>query len=93
MLAVGIDLRGQVVAVALRVLVPGLHRAADAEVERVPEHGRPRPLGLLGRPVGGAVVDDEDVEVRALLVDRRHDPRDRLLLVVGGHDRELLVKG
>ena len=92
MLAVGIDLGRKVVGVALRVLVAGLDGTADAEVERVLDHGRAGPLGLLGGTVGRPVVDDQDVEVGALLVDRRHDARDGLLLVVGGDDRESVAE-
>ncbi len=51
MLTVAVDLHGDVVAVAEGELVAGLHRAADAEVERVADHDRTRLLGDGDGPV------------------------------------------
>ena len=62
MLAVGVDLHRDVVAVAQRVAVAGAHGAADAEVEGQPAHQRAGGRGPLGGGVAGAVVDDEDVD-------------------------------
>ena len=64
-LAVAVDLDGDVVAALGGVHVARLHGAADAEVVRVAEHLRAGRAGAVGRVVGGAVVDDDDVEVRA----------------------------
>ena len=62
-LAVAVDAHGEVVAVLERVAEAGLHGAADPEVERQPEHARARrSAATLGRAVGRAVVDDDDVE-------------------------------
>ena len=88
-LAVAVDLDGDVVVVAQRVLVARLDRAADPEVVRVADHDRALGLGLGGGRVVGAVVDDEDVEARRLALDVAHDAADHPRLVVGGHDREL----
>ena len=52
---------------------------------------RARRAGAVGRRVGGAVVDDEDVEVGAVTTDLSDDAADRGLLVVGRHDRQRLV--
>ncbi len=85
-LAVAVDLDGDVVAVSERVLVAGLHRAADAEVEGMAEDHRPFGLGLDDGFVGRAVVDDEDVEPWRLALDVANDAADHPLLVVGGND-------
>ena len=64
-LAVAVDLDGDVVAVLERVLVARLHRAADAEVERHPHDACAGGARGPRRVVGRAVVDDQHVEVRA----------------------------
>ena len=88
MLPVGVELDGDVVAVPQGVAVARPHRAAHAEVERELAHQGPGLAGVPGGAVGGAVVDDEDVDVAvhvAQLADRAADER---LLVEGGHDDE-----
>ena len=54
-------------------LKPGLHGAADADVEGEPQHGRSVRLGHVRRVVGRRVVDDDDVDRR----DRRPGSRRR----------------
>ena len=80
-LAVAVDLHGELVAVLERVAEAGLDGAADAEVERQAEDVRARRGGDRGGAVGRAVVDDDDLEARvegADLVDHaapRSPPR------------------
>jgi len=88
-LAVPVDLRRDFVVVAKRVLEPGLHRPADAEVEGMPHDHRAACLRLGRGVVDRAVVDDDDVEVGRLTVDVPHHASDHPLLVIGGDDREL----
>ena len=92
-LAVAVDLGGDVVAVAERVLEAGLHRAPDPGVERMAQDHRAAGLGLGRAVVGRAVVDHDDVEARRLAMDLTHHPADHPLLVVGRDDRELAEVG
>ena len=87
-LAVAVDLHGEVEAVLERVLVAGLDRAADPEVEGEPDDPRARLGGEPGGRVGRAVVDDEDLEFRVDRADLAHDGGDRAGLVVRRHDRQ-----
>jgi len=92
-LAIAVDLRGDVVAVPQGVLEAGLHRAADADVEGMADdHGAAR-LGLGRGVVDRAVVDHDDVEVRRVPMDVADHAADHPLLVVGGDDRELAELG
>ena len=93
MLAVAVDLDGDVVAALEREAVPRLHGTADAEVERQPQHVRAAVGGHARRAVGRAVVDDDDVEVgieAADLVDHAADGR---LLVQRRDDGDALEVG
>ena len=87
-LPVGVDLHGHVVAVAQGVAVAGPHGTAHAEVERQPAHGGPGRRRHLGRAVGGAVVDDQQVRPRDARVDLPQGLGDARLLVPCGHDDE-----
>ena len=89
-LPVGVDLYSEVVAVLVRIPVARLHRAPDAEVEGMHEHVSPGRAGLCRRAVGGAVIDDHDLEAGLLHADRVHDRADVPLLVVCGDYRECL---
>src|SRR6185503_6987853 len=61
-LAIAIDLDGELVAVLEGVAVAGLHGSTDAEVEREPQDGRARSGGALPGLVRRAVIDHDDVE-------------------------------
>jgi hypothetical protein len=87
-LAVGIDLDGDVEAVITSVLEPGLDSAADAEVVREPDDVGAGVLGCLGRPVGRAVVDHDHLKAGLGGADLGNDTGDRVLLVEGGNDRD-----
>ncbi len=90
MLAVAVDTHRKVVAVLEGEAKAGLHRAADTEVERQPQHARTLAARDPRRPVDGAVVDDDDVQPGiegAQLVDHASD---RVLLVQRGDDRDAL---
>ena len=87
MLAVAVDLGGDVVGVPERVLEAGLHRAADPGVEGVAQDDRAAVLRLGRGVVGGAVVDHHDVELGGLAADLAHHAAHHPLLVVGGDDR------
>ena len=87
-LPVAVDLDREVEVVLQRVLVSGLHRAPDAEIEREPEDDRARLLGRLGGAVGRAVVDDDDLEVRVRSSDLADHGRNRVLLVVRRNDHD-----
>ena len=91
-LAVAVDLNGDLVAVLVRVDVAGLHRAADAEVERQPQHRAPRPRRALRGAVRRAVVDDEHVELGRPLVDLGDRRGDGFGLVEGGDDGEIAAQ-
>ena len=88
MLAVGIDLDGDVVAVVPRVLVARLHGTADAEVEGQLQHDRAGLAGHLRGGVARAVVHDGDVNVGPLALDRADHIAHGARLVEGGDDRE-----
>src|SRR5690606_1042686 len=60
-LAVAVELHDRVVALARGELERGAHRGADAEVDRVRQHGHAGGPGDAGGLVAGAVVDDDDV--------------------------------
>ena len=92
-LAVAVHLDSDVVALDERVAVARLHGAADAEVEGVAQHRRAGGAGALGGRVGGAVVHDQHVEAGRLAAQLVHDLGDRLLLVQGGHHRDLSSPG
>ena len=66
----------------------GLHGAADPEVEREADDVRAVLRGDLGRAVGRAVGDDDDVEARVECAQLVDDAADRLLLVERGDDRD-----
>ena len=72
MLAVGVDLDENLVAMAVGVTEPGAHGRADPEVERVTHHRRPGGEGPLGGGIGRTVIDDEDVGAE-FGSDRRND--------------------
>jgi hypothetical protein len=81
-LAVGVDLDDEVVAVADRVPVARPDRPADAGVDHVFDHRRAVAPGDLGGVVRGAVVDhDHPVDVLPGLFDHGADGG---CLVVGG---------
>jgi len=86
MLAVAVDLRGEVEALAVRQLQPGLHRAADPEILAQPQQARAVRPRDLGGPVGRAVVDDHRLERDAGGSGQRLD------LVEQATERRLLVE-
>jgi hypothetical protein len=88
-LAVAVHLSRDVVAVRERVLEARLDGAPDSEVEGMAKDRRPPRLRLGGGCVGGAVVDDQDVESGGVALDVAHHPADHPGLVVGGDDRQL----
>ncbi len=85
-LPVAVDLDRDVEALVARVLKARLDGAADAEVVRKADDARAGGDGLACRPVGRAVVDDDDLEVRVGGTDLRDDRRDRGRLVIRGDD-------
>ena len=88
MLAVAVDLHGDVEAVGERVAEAGLHRSADPEVEREPEEPGAGRLGDRSGPVVRAVVHDDDLEVRIRGADLLDHPADRGGLVERRDDRD-----
>ena len=68
-LAVAVNLDGDVVAVHGGIAVAGLHGPADAEIKRKADHGD-FAGDLADGVVGGAIVDDQDVEIRQRPVSR-----------------------
>ena len=92
MLAVGIDLDGDVVAVVPGVLVARLYGSADAEVEGQLQHDRAGLAGHLRGGVARAVVDHSDVDVGALALDRTDHISHRAGLVERGDDREAALR-
>ena len=87
-LAVPVDLHGDVEAVGQGVAEAGLHGAADPEIEG--EDEEPGPGGFRDRtgPVVGAVVHDDDVEARISCPDLLDHPPDRGGLVERRDDRD-----
>ena len=87
-LAVGVEVGAEVVALAQRVEVAGLQRRAEALVERK----RGDEDAALARPrrgrVGRAVVDDEDVGARQVLAHVGDHPGKRGLLIPGRDEDE-----
>ena len=80
-LAVGVEVGAEVIAVAQGVQVAGLKRRPESLVEGQRCDDRPGLAGELGGGVLGAVVDHEDVGVGEAAVDPGDDGRDRALLV------------
>src|SRR5207248_6521017 len=68
-LAVAVEAHGEIEVVLERVAEAGLDGSADPEVEREPDHLRPSGAGDLRGPVGGAVVDHDDLEARVERTD------------------------
>ena len=85
-LAVAVDLDGDVEVMLGRILDARLNGGADAEVVRQAEHGCAGRAGELGGAVGRAVVDDDDLEVGVEVPDLGDDLRDGARLVVGRDD-------
>jgi hypothetical protein len=90
-LTVAVDLNGDVEAVGERVAVAGLHGAADAEVEREPQHSRAGCLGERAGAIGRAVVHDEHLESEIDALDLLDDAPDCRRLVQSRHDRDALL--
>ena len=88
MLAVRVDLHGDVEAALVRVAVARLHRAADPEVEREADDVRAVGAGDGGGRVARAVVHDEHLHPRVGRPDLVDHGADAPLLVEGGHDGE-----
>ena len=86
MLTVAVDLHGDLVAALERIDVAALHRAADAEVERQPQHARAGVRRQRSGRVLRAIVDDQDVEIGRAAPDLADGARDDLTLVVCGND-------
>jgi hypothetical protein len=84
-LAVAVNLDGDIVTVAGGVAVAGLHGPADAEVEGEADDGSTRG-DLLDGVVGGAVVDDQDVKIREGAVQVADELADGFALVKDWHD-------
>jgi hypothetical protein len=85
-LAVPVEPDRGVVALLEREAEPGLDGAADADVERQPEHGRAALGGGGPGLVGRGVVDDHDLDSRIEGADLVDDPPDRARLVVRRDD-------
>jgi glycosyltransferase involved in cell wall biosynthesis len=94
-LAVAVDLHGDVEAVRERVAEPGLHGAADSKVEGNDQKPGTGCIGDRPGPVVGAVVHDDDLEARIRCPDLLDHSPDRACLVydclypytVGGAER------
>src|SRR5438093_16553 len=69
-----------------RESIAGLHRTADAEVERQPHHVGAAVGGDTRGAVRGAVIDDDDVETGIERADLVDDAAHRPLLVQRRHD-------
>ena len=76
MLTVSVDLNHRLVALPLGVKEGSAHRSADADVEGQRHHHGAGLLSQLGRVVGRAVVDHEDVCVWTVLTDFGDDVGD-----------------
>src|SRR6266511_2202290 len=93
MLQIGVHLPDDVVALGERPGEPRAVGAGQAVLDRPYDQVKPGPrrrLGAdeVGRPVGGRVVDDENVE--QLVRKARQERGQGLALVVGRHDDDLL---
>lgn len=87
-LAVGVELDGDVVPVVDGPAEAGLQRRADAEVVGVREHARARPGDDLARAVARAVVHHHHVHVGPALAQLGERARQARLLVQGrDHDQ------
>ena len=92
-LPVGVDLHHVREALRQRVLEARAHRAAHPEVDRQPQHGRPRRLRHAGGRVARTVVDDENGCPGHLREHLAHHVAHGLLLVVRGHHDERTFEG
>jgi hypothetical protein len=88
MLAVGVDPAAVRIAARDGLFVAGGDRGSKATVHAERVNLGPVRACDLGRPVGGAVVDDEDVDLGKLAVELVEDRGEVLLLVPGREEDE-----
>ena len=93
MLAITIDLRREVEALAMREPKPGLHRAADAEIVSEANDARTARTRDLGRAIGRAIVDDDGLDRRSDVLGLQRanlakQPLESLLFVERRNDDE-----
>ena len=86
-LTVAVHLDCDVIAGVLSDQVPSLDGGADSKIERQRDHARSGAHRFGGRPIAGAVVDDDDVDPRECPQLGDHG-RNRCALVESRHDCE-----
>lgn len=84
-LSVSVHLNGQVVPVQRGISVAGLHRPADAQIERQ-AHDRNVGGNLTNRVVGRTIIHHEHVELRQCPAQSQDDFADRCGFVEDGND-------
>jgi len=84
MLPVGIKLDNIMKSMPDRVLITGLERGADAEIERMAHDHRSSVPADLGRSIGGAVIHDKNCCLRKEVADSPNHFSDALFLIEGG---------
>jgi hypothetical protein len=88
MLAVGIQVRAEVVVVSLRVEVAGVQRGPQPLIEGVHGHEGSSAAGALGGAVGRTVVDDQHVNAGQALAHVEDDVAYGLLFVPSRNEYE-----
>jgi hypothetical protein len=92
MLAVAVNLDGDIVTMQGGVAITGLHRAADAEIEGQTDHRAIRG-NLPERVIGGAVVDHQHIKIGQRAVQTMGEFADGLPFVEGRHDHQAAEVG
>ena len=87
-LPVSVDLDGNLEPVLEGVLVPGLNRSADSDIEGKVHDGNPGRQSNLRRRVGRGVVHHDDLELGLGVPNLLEHRPDRVALVVSRDDRE-----
>jgi len=64
MLAIAIDLYGNIIAMPLGVLKSGLYRSPDPQIKGQRNHHAPGLTGFLGRRIPGTVINDQNINMK-----------------------------
>ena len=88
MLAVAVHLDRHIVPAAFGIAVAALHGAADPQVDRQIQEGIPVALQQRRAAVGGTVIDDEKIHVRAGRFQAFHGVYNVLFLIVAGDQHQ-----
>jgi hypothetical protein len=93
MLSIGVDATAIGISMVERPAITGCNAGGQASIASQGEDVRAAFTGDVGRAVGRAVVDDEDIHVRQLIREIREDAGQVLLLVPGRNEHDRVAHG